>query len=227
MTESNLEKTYSQTAATETHVENHAAGKIQDDGDLHMNNDLAYKGDDSDGKVDWTLRSKFAAASLCGLYVGKSTADDVVLPGRASNTNALTGSQIMLYFVGGSLGYISAELGIATRSSWLPVANTLAITAVAPFVGYLQDLLGRRNITLFGSVIIIVGIALVGSAHNFGQAVSGMAISGSGAGICELTALAGYVMKITEYSLLFLGCLHQLASPISFLFESEELSWPL
>lgn len=99
----------------------------------------------------------------------------------------------MLYFVGGSLGYISADLNIATKASWLPVSNTLAITAVAPFVGYLQDLLGRRSITLFGSVVIMVGIALIGSAHSFGQAVAGMAISGSGAGICELTALAGYV----------------------------------
>ena len=99
----------------------------------------------------------------------------------------------MLYFVGGSLGYIEADLGTAGRSSWLPVANTLTITAVAPFVGYLQDLLGRRTITLVGSIIIMVGIALIGSAHSFGQAVAGMAISGAGAGICELTALAGYI----------------------------------
>lgn len=97
----------------------------------------------------------------------------------------------MLYFVGGCLGYIQAEFGATANSSWLPVSNTLAITAVAPFVGYLQDLLGRRNITLFGSVIIMVGIALIGSAHSFGQAVGGMALSGAGAGICELTALAG------------------------------------
>lgn len=97
----------------------------------------------------------------------------------------------MLYFVGGCLSYMEVELNATSRASWLPVSNTLAITAVAPFVGYLQDLLGRRNITLFGSVVIMVGIALIGSAHSFGQAVAGMAISGSGAGICELTALAG------------------------------------
>jgi hypothetical protein len=45
------------------------------------------------------------------------------------------GSQIMLYFVGGSLSYIIEDLGAAKTGSWLPVANTLAITAVAPFVG--------------------------------------------------------------------------------------------
>ena len=83
------------------------------------------------------------------------------------------------------------ELDASSKSSWLPVSNTLAIAAVAPFMGYLQDLLGRRNITLFGSVVIMVGIALIGSAHSFGQAITGMALSGAGAGICELTALAG------------------------------------
>lgn len=70
------------------------------------------------------------------------------------------------------------------------------ITAVAPFVGYLQDLVGRREITLVGSVIIMVGIVLVATAHTFGQAVTGMALSGAGAGICELTALAGFVAVI-------------------------------
>lgn len=99
----------------------------------------------------------------------------------------------MLYFVGGCLSFMEADLGAEKTGSWLPVSNTLAITAVAPFVGYLQDLLGRRNITLAGSVVIMVGIALIGSAHSFRQAVAGMTLSGVGAGICELSALAGYV----------------------------------
>jgi len=106
-----------------------------------------------------------------------------------------SGSQVLLYFVGGCLSYIEADLNATSKASWLPVSNTLAITAVAPFVGYLQDLLGRRNITLCGSLIIMVGIALVGAAHGFGQAVTGMALAGAGAGICELTALAGYVER--------------------------------
>lgn len=97
----------------------------------------------------------------------------------------------MLYFVGGCLSIMEADLGAEKVGSWLPVSNTLAITAVAPFVGYLQDLLGRRNITLAGSIVIMVGIALIGSAHSFGQAVTGMTLSGAGAGVCELTALAG------------------------------------
>jgi MFS family permease len=95
--------------------------------------------------------------------------------------------------MGGSLSYVAADVGGASKSSWLPVSNTLAIAAVAPFSGYLQDLIGRRNITLVGGLILIVGIILVGTAHRFGQAVTGMTLAGAGAGIAELTALAGWV----------------------------------
>jgi predicted MFS family arabinose efflux permease len=44
---------------------------------------------------------------------------------------------------------------------------------------------------LIGAVVIMVGIVLVGTAKGFGQGVAGMALSGAGAAVCELTALAG------------------------------------
>ena len=144
--------------------------ELKGDAEDHIGNDRAFKGDNSDGKVNWTLRTALAALTLGMLY---------------------TGSQIVLYMIGGSLSYVEASLNAGGRGGWLPVANTLAITAVAPFTGYLQDLVGRRQITLVGSVTICVGIALVASAKVFGQAVVGMAFAGAGAGICELTALAG------------------------------------
>lgn len=131
----------------------------------------------------------------------------------------------MLYFVGGCLSYIETEIpGASVKGSWLPVSNTLAITAVSPFVGYLQDLLGRRNITLAGSIIIMAGIALIGSAHSFGQAVGGMALSGAGAGICELTSLAGY----TEHRNAFLfEILYLLTEPQNLRCSSGETPWTL
>lgn len=117
------------------------------------------------------------------------------VPKEAHSTRSHTrkGSQVNLYFVGGALSYIEADLGATANGVWLPVSNTLAITAVSPFVGYLQDLLGRREITLVGLVIVMIGLALVGTAHSFGQAIAGMSLSGAGAGICELTSLAGSV----------------------------------
>lgn len=84
-----------------------------------------------------------------------------------------------------------ADVGNASASAWLPVCNTLVLAAVSPFAGYLQDLFGRRYITLVGSVMIMVGIVLVGTAHSFAQAIAGMSLSGGGAAIGELTALAG------------------------------------
>jgi MFS family permease len=106
----------------------------------------------------------------------------------------MLGSQILLYFVGGSLTFIVADLGTTVGAGWLPTANTLAIAAVAPFVGYLQDLFGKRYIALFGAALLCTGCAVVGTAHSFGQAVAGMALSGAGAGIGELTGLAGFVI---------------------------------
>jgi MFS family permease len=78
----------------------------------------------------------------------------------------------------------------------LPTANILAIAAVCPFAGYLQDLFGKRYIALFGALCICIGCALVGSGHNFAQLLAGMALSGAGAAIGELTGLAGYVNVI-------------------------------
>ena len=106
----------------------------------------------------------------------------------------MAGSQIPLYFIGGSLSYVEIDLGGASKISWLPVSNTLAIASVAPFCGYLQDMFGRRNISMLGCILIMVGIIIVATAHSFGQGVSGMSIAGAGAAIGELTALAGYCL---------------------------------
>jgi MFS family permease len=95
--------------------------------------------------------------------------------------------------VGGFLTFMGKELHATDKQSWLSVGNTLAIAVTAPYVGYLQDVLGRRNITLSGSLLLMIGCVLVATAHGFSQAVTGMVVAGVGAGIGELTALAGQV----------------------------------
>ncbi|GIZ39520.1 hypothetical protein CKM354_000290100 [Cercospora kikuchii] len=139
-------------------------------GDPDLLNQHAFKGDDSDGKVGWTFRKVLVISILSMLY---------------------TGSQLVLYFVGGSLNYIVADLNSPSVASWLPVANTLAIGAVCPFVGYTQDIFGKRWISIIGAVLLCVGCLLLALANSFAQAVAGMAIAGVGAGIGELTGLAG------------------------------------
>lgn len=103
---------------------------------------------------------------------------------------------------------MAADLGgqALTSSVWLPVSNTLAVAAVAPFSGYMQDMFGRRNITLIGSVAIMVGCILAATAHSFGQGVVGLAIAGAGAGIGELTALSGVAELVpVKYRGFYLG----------------------
>ncbi|OCK76057.1 putative major facilitator superfamily transporter [Lepidopterella palustris CBS 459.81] len=154
---------------------------------VDIENRQAFKGDDSDGKIEFTFKKAAAAWFLAMLY---------------------TGSQILLYFIGGALSFIVAGLHTNAATGWLPVANTLAIGSVSPFVGYLQDLLGKRYIALGGSIFIIVGCVLVGTAHTFGQAIAGMAIAGAGAAIGELTSLAGLAetvpVKYRGYSMALL-----------------------
>lgn len=67
-------------------------------------------------------------------------------------------------------------------------------------MGYLQDLFGKRYIAIFGAVLLCIGCAVMGTAHTLGQAVVGQAFAGAGAGIGELTGLAGLVpiLKINE-----------------------------
>jgi len=96
-----------------------------------------------------------------------------------------------LYFIGPGLSYVAADLGVTVGVSWIPVANTLAEASSAPFCGYLQDLLGRRYVCLVGGALCLVGIVVVGTAHSYAQAATGMCIEGIGGGNAELTALAG------------------------------------
>jgi hypothetical protein len=39
--------------------------------DIDVENKHAFKGDDSDGKIDWNMRKLFASAFLAMLYTGK------------------------------------------------------------------------------------------------------------------------------------------------------------
>jgi MFS family permease len=132
----------------------------------------------------WTLKNIITTCFLSGLYVGEwSLCAKILL--------TCAGSQIPLYFVGGSLSFIAADLGGLDVISWLPVAYGLALAAVAPFCGYMQDLLGRRYVTLLGGASLNLGIIVLATAQSFGAALVGMGFAGAGAAIGELTALAG------------------------------------
>jgi MFS family permease len=124
--------------------------------------------------IPWTFTRVVAIASLCIVYVG---------------------AQAVLYMTGGALSYIGESIG-TKYPNWLLTANTLAVTAIVPFVGYITDLLGRRYVAIAGSVFLIIASVVQAASKSLGSSVTAQAIGGIGAGICELTALAG-VAEIT------------------------------
>ncbi|KAL3481710.1 major facilitator superfamily domain-containing protein [Aspergillus californicus] len=141
--------------------------------------------------LSWTLKDILVTLALCALY---------------------TGSQIILFFVGGSLTYIAQDIADERISAWLSVSYTVTLAAVSPFCGYLSDLLGRRNVTIMGAGVMMLGCIVLGTAHSFRQCMVGMAFAGAGAAVEELTALAGTselvpVAKRGFYLALVSGCL--------------------
>ena len=90
----------------------------------------------------------------------------------------------------GALTYILEDIHTIV-GNWLLTANTLCVAGICPFVGYLTDLLGRRMITIFGSLLLVIASVVIATSHSLGSGVTSMAIGGVGAGICELTAIAG------------------------------------
>lgn len=101
-----------------------------------------------------------------------------------------TGSQIPLYLFGGIPPYIYRDIGGADRWIWFVLANLLSLAAVCPFVGSLSDLIGRRLVALIGAGFLVLGMIVASTAHTMNSFIAGMALSGIGAGINELTALA-------------------------------------
>lgn len=51
--------------------------------------------------------------------------------------------------------------------------------------------MGRRYVALMGGVLLVVAMIVCSTAQVMNTFIAGMAIAGIGAGICELTALAG------------------------------------
>lgn len=99
---------------------------------------------------------------------------------------------VQLFFdMADSAAYTVADIGGTTSYAWLAIANTLALAAVAPFAGAISDLIGRRYVALLGAALVVIGMIIVGTAHQMDVAIGGMAIAGAGAGLSELIGAAG------------------------------------
>ena len=90
------------------------------------------------------------------------------------------------------LAFITAEIGGEDSFTWLAMAMSLAFAAVTPTFGAMSDLIGRRFLGVLGAGWVIFGLAIVGTAHSMTVAIAGMAITGAGAGICQVIGFPAF-----------------------------------
>jgi MFS family permease len=74
---------------------------------------------------------------------------------------------------------IAFDLGGASYSIWLLISQIIAVGAIAPFVGTLSDLLGRKGITLLSLCLTVIGMIILGTARNIPGAIAAQVISGT------------------------------------------------
>jgi len=77
-----------------------------------------------------------------------------------------TGSQIPVYLLGGIPPYIYRDIGGVDRWVWFVLAYLLALAAICPFVGSLSDILGRRWVSIAGSVLLVIAMIISGTAKT-------------------------------------------------------------
>lgn len=102
-----------------------------------------------------------------------------------------TESQIPVYLFGGVVPEIYGDIGGVDRWIWMIIGNLIALAAVCPFTGALSDLVGRRYVAIFGSLLIIIGMVVASTAKIMNNMIAGMVLAGAGAGMNELTSIAG------------------------------------
>jgi len=85
---------------------------------------------------------------------------------------------------------IAYDLKASSYVIWVIVSQFIAIAVVAPFVGTLSDLLGRRIVILVGLACTVVAMILLGTVQNITGILAGQVMAGVGIGIQLLTTVA-------------------------------------
>jgi MFS family permease len=103
---------------------------------------------------------------------------------------ALTGSQIvpLLYLTLGTT--IALDLNAPSLTIWVLTAIIVAVGALAPFVGPLADLFGRKTLLLVGLVLSIAGSIVCAATPTAEGFIAGQCLLGFGAVTQELLAIA-------------------------------------
>lgn len=94
---------------------------------------------------------------------------------------------------------IAYSLHASSYSVWLITSQFVAIGAVAPFVGTLSDLLGRKIIVLVSLVCTVIAMIIIGTTPNIVGMIAGQVIGGIGIGIQLLTTIAAATELVPTY----------------------------
>lgn len=92
---------------------------------------------------------------------------------------------------------IAYDLNAIEQVIWVIVAPYIATGAIAPFVGAMSDLMGRRGVILASLVMAVVAFILLGAAPNFAVFLVGQVIVGMAIGIQLLTVIAAASELVT------------------------------
>ena len=85
---------------------------------------------------------------------------------------------------------IAYDLNAGSYVIWIIVSQFIAIGAVAPFVGTVTDLIGRRYVVLTGLACTVISMIVIGTAQNIAAMIAGQVMAGVGIGIQLLTTVA-------------------------------------
>jgi len=85
---------------------------------------------------------------------------------------------------------IAYDLNAGSYVIWIIVSQFIAIGAVAPFVGTVTDLIGRRYVVLAGLACTVISMIVIGTAQSIAAMIAGQSMAGVGIGIQLLTTVA-------------------------------------
>ena len=84
---------------------------------------------------------------------------------------------------------IVVDLGGFDRCAWASTAYFMAATVVAPIVGELTDIFGRKPFFVVGITVFVLGSVLAGFSVSMGQLIAFRAIQGIGGGTVMISSL--------------------------------------
>jgi MFS family permease len=85
---------------------------------------------------------------------------------------------------------IAFDINASGYIIWILVSQLIAVAAIAPFVGTISDLLGRKTIVLISLGLTVVGNIVIGTTHHIAGLLAGQVILGLSIGIQLLTSIA-------------------------------------